>query len=154
VKWKVINFVATTKHKAWVMWYILKACAALLKRGVWHDLSKYSRAEAPYFERAFPLLRELEYGSDEYKEALGALGPALQHHYANNSHHPEHYGNAGVYSMSPFDLVEMLCDWRAAGRRHKTGNMAQSLKINRERFGIEALKFRQLVAAAKEIGLL
>ena len=33
-------------------------------------------------------LANIEYGSDEYKAELEALKPALDHHYAVNSHHP------------------------------------------------------------------
>ena len=58
---------------------------------------------------------------------------ALDHHYANNSHHPEHYPN-GVDGMNLFDLLEMLLDWKAATERHADGDIAKSLEINRGRF--------------------
>lgn len=153
MKWKIINFIETTKHKTWVAWYLFVACITLLKRAVIHDLSKYSKFEAPYFEAALPKLRNLEYGSDEYKAAISSLGPALCHHYKENSHHPE-YWNGNIDAMSPLDLVEMLCDWKAAGKRHKTGSMAQSLKVNRERFKAHYWFHDALERDAKEIGLL
>ncbi|WP_216369609.1 DUF5662 family protein, partial [Brevibacillus sp. MCWH] len=53
----------------------------------------------------------------------------------NNSHHPEFYEN-GVDGMDLFDLVEMVCDWMAAAKRHDDGNIYESLKINKERFGL------------------
>lgn len=153
MKWKIINFIETTKHKAWVAWYLLGACIALFKRGIVHDLSKYSKEEAPFFERALPKLRSLEYGSSEYKDAISTLGPALYHHYKENSHHPEHW-NGNIDAMSPLDLIEMLCDWKAAGKHHKTGNMAQSLKVNKERFKTQYWFHDALERDAKEIGLL
>jgi hypothetical protein len=39
--------------------------------------------------------------------------------------------------MSLLDLLEMLCDWKAASERHADGDIARSLRINRERFGID-----------------
>ena len=54
-------------------------------------------------------------GSPEYREAR----PGLAHHYAHNSHHPEHYEN-GIAGMDLLDLVEMFCDWKAASERNPT----------------------------------
>lgn len=154
MKWKIINFIETTKHKMWVAWYLFGACVALFKRAVTHDLTKYSKFEAPYFERALPTLRNLEYGSDEYRAAIKSLGPALNHHYDNNSHHPEYYSSDfGISAMSPLDHIEMLCDWKAAGKRHKTGDMKKSLKINRGRFNAAMSLHNALERDAKEIGL-
>lgn len=153
MKWKIINFLETTKHKMWVAWYLLMACAILFKRAIVHDLSRYSKFEAPYFEVALPQLRNLEYGSDKYKAAIKSLGPALYHHYKENSHHPECW-NGNIDAMSPFDLIEMLCDWKAAGKRHKTGNMVWSLKVNRERFKAQYWFHDALERDANEIGLI
>ena len=64
------------------------------------------------------------------------MKPAIKHHQANNSHHPEYYQN-GITGMSLFDLMEMLCDWQAAGERHADGgNLMRSLELNTERFSI------------------
>jgi hypothetical protein len=129
---------------------MLKACRALVRRALVHDLSKYSRAEAPYFERALPFLRRSEYGSSEYKAALAMLGPALDHHYLYNSHHPEFY-DGHVDWMSPLDQIEMLCDHRAATRRHATGDMRKSMEINAERW--PGWGYYPMKRAAVEIGL-
>jgi rubrerythrin len=43
---------------------------------------------------------------------------------------------SGIYGMTLMDLVEMLADWKAAGMRHADGSIAQSLEINRKRFGM------------------
>lgn len=56
-----------------------------------HDLSKLESPEKDMFDKFTPLLRSLTYGSDEYKQALADMGPALEHHYAVNTHHPEHF---------------------------------------------------------------
>lgn len=100
-----------------------------------HDHSKFGPEEFPLFAEVTGELEGLTYGSDEYKAQLKKLGPALTHHYANNSHHPEHYEN-GIRGMDLGDLVEMFCDWLAATERHADGNILRSIEINEERFGI------------------
>lgn len=149
---KVRVFLETTQHKAWVFWYLLLACWTLMRRAWRHDWSKYSREESSHFEKATPLT-DLSYGSPEYYQELDKIQPALKHHYAANSHHPQHY-KVGIYGMSPLDQIEMLCDWKAAGRRHKGGDIRKSIETNQRRFG-DTNAFRQgLIRDAKEIGLL
>ena len=43
---------------------------------------------------------------------------------------------APINGMTLFDLIEMLCDWVAAGQRHDDGDIKKSLEINQERFNI------------------
>lgn len=100
-----------------------------------HDLSKLQSPEKEIFDVVTPKLKGLTYGSDEYKAALVEMGEALTHHYANNSHHPEHYPN-GIGGMDLLDVVEMFCDWKAASERHADGDFAKSLEINRKRFSV------------------
>lgn len=116
-----------------------------------HDLSKMQEPEKSAFDIATPKLKELTYGSDEYKASLDELGVALKHHYAENSHHPEHYPE-GIAGMSLLDLIEMLCDWKAAGERHADGSMAASLAKNQARFGIGTQLQSILENTAKEMG--
>ena len=78
-------------------------------------------------------LKSSTYGSEAYKQMLKDLQPTLDHHYANNSHHPEHYPN-GIDDMDLFDIVEMLMDWKAASERHEDGNIYKSIDINKDRF--------------------
>lgn len=54
-----------------------------------HDMSKLLEPEKSVFDRETPKLRNLEYGSEEYKQSLERMKVALDHHYAHNSHHPE-----------------------------------------------------------------
>ena len=44
--------------------------------------------EKELFDKWTPILKTLEYGSEEYKDSLKNLKVALDHHYENNSHHP------------------------------------------------------------------
>ena len=106
------------------------------RRAVFHDVSKLSAPESEMFAQVTETLKRLTYGSEEYeKQRQQMLGLALGHHYEHNSHHPEHFAN-GVSGMSLVDLVEMLCDWRAATERHADGDIHKSIEINTERFGL------------------
>ena len=72
--------------------FFLNLCQQhLMMRGEEHDQSKLKSPEVEAFTEHTERLRGLTYGSDEYKASLKSLGPALDHHYANNSHHPEFY---------------------------------------------------------------
>jgi hypothetical protein len=44
--------------------------------------------------------------------------------------------NNGIDGMSLVDLIEMLCDWKAATERHDDGCIKASLEHNEERFKI------------------
>lgn len=142
-----------SKHKLWVCLYLLKACFALMLRAWKHDLSKYGLYERKYFENYTAVLKNCRYGSKEYHKNLKALRPALKHHYAHNSHHPEHY-KKGITEMSALDKIELLCDWRASTRRHKTGNLVKSIQINEQRFKYNKLQKKALLRDSKEIGLI
>ncbi len=107
----------------------------LTVRAAHHDESKLSDPEKAVFDKWTPLLQESVYGSEEYYEILTQMKPALEHHYRYNRHHPEHFEN-GIGDMTLIDLTEMLCVWIAAAQRHENGDIAESLKINTERFGI------------------
>lgn len=108
----------TQEHIDRVRTFMLIAVLDLQTRSRVHDMSKMMEPELSAFDIATPKLAELEYGSPEYTASLRELGPALQHHYENNDHHPEHFEN-GIEGMSLMGLIEMLCDWRAASERVK-----------------------------------
>lgn len=115
---------------------LLKTCVMeLLNRAVVHDNSKLEAPEKELFDEYTPKLSGCTYGSDEYKQFLKDLKPALDHHYAANTHHPEHYVN-GIDDMDLFDVMEMLMDWKAATQIIKNGDIIKSIEINKIRFGI------------------
>ena len=99
----------TLKHIENVRKYIKYMTDKLTERGIEHDKSKLESPELETFTEFTAKLSETTYGSDEYNENLKAMEPALQHHYANNRHHPEHFAN-GISDMNLIDIVEMLCD--------------------------------------------
>lgn len=124
---------ATLEHKQKVAKLITEFCEVMIDRAVNHDNSKLEKIEKDAFDVETPVLEKLTYGTPEYKESLKRLDKALEHHYKNNSHHPEHFKN-GIDDMTIFDVVEMLFDWRAASQRHKDGNIFKSIEVNKDRF--------------------
>lgn len=150
-------------------------------RGFMHDQSKLIPPEKPIIDSMIGRLKTLTYGSPEYKDALKDLGPALAHHYEHNTHHPEHYQKQvciicfteypsthkencpkchngtmtvepHVAGMSLLDVIEMLCDWKAAGERGANGSIEKSLKVNRERFKISEQLHSILENTVRELG--
>jgi hypothetical protein len=115
---------------------LLNMCAVdLMYRGESHDQTKLEEPEAAIFAKYTEKLAASTYNSPEYNQTKLEMKPALDHHYANNSHHPEHYKN-GVNDMNLLDILEMLCDWKASSERHNDGNIRKSIEINANRFGI------------------
>lgn len=125
----------TMRHIETVRNYLNACTRELQERGEFHDQTKLEEFEVDSFEKYTPLLKELEYGSEEYKTALRGMQPAIGHHYEFNDHHPEHFDN-GIRDMNLLQLMEMLVDWKAAGMRHETGDIFKSIEINAKRFGI------------------
>jgi hypothetical protein len=151
----------TRQHIERVQHFLSKAILNLQKRAGRHDASKLVSPELEAFDIATPKLAGLEYGSDEYRQSLRDLGPALQHHFEANDHHPEHYEN-GVLGMSLLSLLEMLCDWRAASERvkqrtddpSKVKTFEAGLRHNQERFGYSDELAEILLNTARDLRML
>ncbi len=105
-----------------------------LRRGEVHDQTKLKTPEVEIFEEFTPKLKNITYGSEEYHECLRKMKPALDHHYANNRHHPEYFKN-GIDDMNLFDILEMLVDWKASSMRHEDDDIYKSIELNQKRFG-------------------
>lgn len=125
------------KHVKMVREYLDIIIKKLEDRGNNHDASKMNEPEVEVFAEYTPKLSACTYGSEEYKAFLAGMKPALEHHYANNRHHPEHFPN-GISDMNLVDIVEMICDWKAATRKHRDGNILKSLEINAKRFNMDS----------------
>jgi hypothetical protein len=132
---KATNY-ETLKHIELVMQLLETMKHELSRRQFSHDRSKLESPEMEMFEQFTHRLAGMTYGSDEYKECLEEMKRlALGHHYENNRHHPEHYPN-GIEGMNLIDMVEMVCDWQAASKRHGDGNIYRSIEINTDRFNL------------------
>ena len=123
----------TTKHILRVRDLLMEFREILQQRGINHDDSKLKNPEKSGFDEMTEKLKSSTYGSDEYKQMLKDLQPTLDHHYSNNSHHPEYYPN-GIDDMDLFDIFEMFADWKSATERHENGDIHKSIDINKDRF--------------------
>lgn len=124
-------------HKFHVMMFIIDFTFKLIWRALVHDLSKLRADERNDFIElaSIDYMKNVKYGSDEYKQILKDHRGAIDIHYSRNSHHKE-YHDDGVNGMDLYDLIEMIADWKAAGARTKGGNLRESFKVNRKRYKI------------------
>lgn len=156
----------TYEHIGRVRHYLTVCVGKLLDRASVHDASKLIEPELEAFDRMTPLLASLTYGTQAYKDSLTELGVALEHHYASNTHHPEHYGD-GIAGMSLLDLLEMLVDWKAASERMRkpmpaapgraeapqySDDFLNSITLNQTRFGYTDELRTILENTARELG--
>jgi hypothetical protein len=125
----------TKEHIDQVRLLTKKLAYMVIERGEAHDASKLEEPELPFFTKYTDKLAGTTYGSDEYYEYLKELKPAIEHHYANNRHHPNHFPN-GVSDMNLIDVIELLADWKSSSMRHNDGNILKSIELNAKRFGI------------------
>ncbi len=133
-KQQQVNF-ETMRHIEMVRNLLSKVVVEILRRAELHDQSKLREPEVQLFSEFTEKLATTTYGSEEYEGCLEAIKPALDHHYAKNRHHPEHF-KRGIDDMNLVDLVEMFCDWKSAAARHNDGNLRKSIEINAGRYKI------------------
>jgi len=144
--------IANYQHIQQVRTFLHDVIQNILKRSLVHDQSKLESPEKEVFEEFTDKLASSTYGSQEYEDCRKAMAPALEHHYAKNRHHPEHYRN-GIKDMSLLDLVEMICDWKAATLRHNDGNILKSLEHNKQRFNFSDELYGIFLNTLKELNL-
>lgn len=126
----------TYKHIGRVQELLGESAIELIRRAVAHDRSKFEPEELGPLQDLQDIVDEegqAPYGSEEYERRREILKPMLDHHYANNSHHPEFYPD-GINGMDLFDVVEMSQDWIAAAERG--GEVVINLTASKERFNI------------------
>jgi len=123
----------TLKHRHEVIDKMNDICMRLMQRGVMHDDSKLEPPEKDALDAMDTNMRHLSYGSAEYMDKIKEAGPMLERHRENARHHPEYHGN-DFAKMDLLDVVEMLCDWKAATMRHQDGDILKSLEINAKKY--------------------
>lgn len=117
------------EHRLRVKYLCYQLACALKEQGRGHDLSKTISPEKEVFDKP-----RAKFNSDQYYEFIKENKGIVEHHYARNPHHPEHWPN-GIEDMDLVTLAEMLCDWKAASEQDKTG-ILESLRINKKRYDI------------------
>lgn len=138
----------TTVHIRKVQDRMKEVRSALAIRAERHDASKLREPELSGYAVLQTRLAGVLYGTPEYRAALDEAKPTIQHHYAENDHHPEHYPN-GVAGMSLLALIEMICDWKAASAR---GRQSGGLQVDAARFGLDTQLASIIRATITELG--
>lgn len=141
----------TWAHIHMVQCVLFEVICELQHRALTHDLTKLRDPEVSVFTEMTPKLRTSTFMSDEYKGFLEKMKPALDHHYRHNLHHPQNRPE-GVMGMTLVDLIEMLVDWKCAGKRHANGDIMESIRKNTDRFKIPEALVRILVNTVNEFG--
>ncbi|WP_431881700.1 DUF5662 family protein [Micromonospora chalcea] len=129
----------TLKHSRRVGELMGPMIKELIDRSTSHDLSKTEDPELATFNEFTPKLQNMTYGSSEYRACLDAMAPALEHHYANNRHHPE-FGEPGLewrpiasyegaYEVNNYGDVRSVA--RVAKRDGPTGNLSVAGRVLR-----------------------
>lgn len=141
----------TIAHIAKVRENLYEVLLQLINRANRHDASKLEEPELSVFNEFTPKLKTSTYGSPEYAGFLDGMAEGLEHHYAVNDHHPEHF-KFGIADMDLIQVLEMLCDWKAATERHDDGDLRKSIEINMERFGYGDEMVALLTNTAENLG--
>jgi predicted metal-dependent phosphoesterase TrpH len=142
----------TLNHKKLVSGFLGDVIGDLAARSLIHDDSKLQEPEKSMYDEYIPKIRETEkefgYGSPQYEQVVKQMGEVMCHHFAANSHHPEHYPN-GINGMSLLDLIEALADWKAASQK---SGQPLNIEANKRRFGISDQLAEILANTVKEFG--
>jgi hypothetical protein len=144
------EFCAIYHHKFLVLQQMVPIVQALIKRAEEHDNTKFSEDEFPYLVQAMEDIIKYPFGTPEYEEMRKKHAKPFAAHYKKNRHHPEYFQN-GIEGMTLLDLIEALCDWKAASMRQGNGGTIQnSIKVATEKFGIGEQLVKILENTAKE----
>ena len=119
-----------TRHIMTVQSRMRAIARRILNRADSHDLSKFAPDELGGMIEIDAIAEESGLNSPQYMEAI--KGPAIGLHRSRHSHHPEFHSD-GIKDMSLLDLIEMVCDWKAANqvRGHPEGRQSVNMMIRR-----------------------
>lgn len=122
-------------HRDHVRVRMLPVLQELERRALNHDLSKLNKDEFDGFVRINRAAREKPYGSESYISGMRQEKPTIELHYSRNSHHPEHFQGDSATDMDFLDIIEMVCDWRAAWHTYGSqGSWRDNLNKQRDRY--------------------
>lgn len=117
-----------TRHRHKVIAHAFKAGIGF--QGLFHDLSKYTRAE---FKSGAKYYTDGKRSPNEEERALLGYSPAWLHHKGRNKHHFEYWTdyNPGIRRVAPVKMpkkyvIEMFCDRVAASKIYQGKNYTDS----------------------------
>lgn len=151
-------FWATIRHK----WFVFLASFKVglpLWRAIIHDLSKFTFAELPHYDRQF-------FGD---KSDPAGFAKAWLHHYHHNNHHWEHWIIESIHSSSPTRdgciennclampdvcIREMIADWLGASMAYTNSwNMHEWLDKNLSKMQLHSDTKRKILSIMYDCGI-
>lgn len=124
-----------------------------------HDASKLESPEREIYAKTSQELKNIKYGSLEYKNLMEKAKPAIQHHYKFNSHHPEFYkhqenwidikGYEGLYQISDYGQIRSLD--RIIQDTGKFSNRVKTQKGKTLKFNLTPLGYSRIQLKNKNI---
>ena len=138
------------RHIMTVQGLLRRVARQLLNRADDHDLSKLAPDELGGMIEIDAIADRCGLNSPEYMAALS--GKAIKLHQSRYPHHPEYHSN-GVEDMGIFDLIEMVCDWKAANQLRGHPEWEKSVDMMAERLSLspEYVLLINLIARALEV---
>lgn len=117
----------------------LQLAIDVLRRACSHDNSKFELSE---FYRLVGIMSD---NTDEsFTNPLSKMTDrevnAVEVHWRNNRHHPEHHDN--INDMSESDIIEMVCDWFSRSQQYGTDFMEFVECRQKNRFKFSDDKYR------------
>jgi len=124
-------------HRLRVFQYMSQMSKDIMYRGNVHDESKLGPHEFLHHVRMIEEFEKHPFGTEGYDKAKEGLGPAVEHHFLHNRHHPEYFVD-GINDMNLVDVIELLMDWKAATLNHSNslGDILKSVDILSEKYNI------------------
>lgn len=143
------------EHRLRLMKYLVRFIVNLNERAVIHDESKLGPNELEDYTKAMESFSANPFGTEGYDEIRKNIQKSVEHHYANNRHHPEHFQN-GINGMDLVDILEMVADWKSASENSLGGNfdMMKSITTLSEKYGISPQLTQIIVNTVKNFGML
>jgi len=142
-------------HRARVFHLMSRMSQEVMLRGNRHDESKYSKEEFIPYSAVIDKFEQYPYGSKEREAIYESIRPALDHHFQQNRHHPEHFADK-IEGMNLIDLLEMLCDWKSATQNNpdKLGDLETSIAVATKKYNISPQLARILYNTAIDFEML
>lgn len=138
------------RHIELVKKSMLSFSRQLEERAQLHDLSKFKEDEFGGFVEINRVAREHPYGSEEYKASIKDNN-TISLHYSRNTHHPEYHPKGGINQMGLLDLIEMICDWKAASETYGQVSFEEAVNISIDRFKPNGYKEYVIRMIAREL---
>ena len=109
---------------------LAKITSDLTRRASVHDDLKLGDDQLDRYIARHQEIHPLPYDAPERKEVEAKYKDLIEAHHKQYRHHPEHFEH-GIDDMNLVDVIEMLCDWAAAG-----ADIEKSLKVNEKKYSV------------------